>query len=62
MGLIQRILILLLVDEYFERCTTPENKYLLKKLGDIKKKKLLEIGHGLGEASVYFVEKYSNVI
>lgn len=51
----------ILVDEYFESCTTPENKYILEKLGCIKGKRLLEIGCGLGEASVYFAKKGADV-
>lgn len=51
----------ILVDEYFESCTTPENKYILEKLGNIQGKKLLEIGCGLGEASVYFAKKGADV-
>lgn len=47
----------ILVDEYFESCTTPENKYILNKLGDLKGKKLLDIGCGLGESSIYFAKK-----
>lgn len=47
----------ILVDEYFESCTTPENKYIINKLGDLKGKKLLDIGCGLGESSVYFAKK-----
>lgn len=47
----------ILVDEYFESCTTPKNKYIINKLGDLKGKKLLDIGCGLGESSVYFAKK-----
>jgi 2-polyprenyl-3-methyl-5-hydroxy-6-metoxy-1,4-benzoquinol methylase len=35
-------------------CTAPEMRYLTKKLGNIQNKKLLDVGCGLGEASVYF--------
>lgn len=37
-----------------EACTAPEMRYIISRLGDIKGKKLLDIGCGLGEASVYF--------
>lgn len=37
-----------------EACTAPEMRYITKRLGDIKGKKLLDVGCGLGEASVYF--------
>lgn len=46
-----------MVDEFFEACTSPENRLILKKLGDVKGKKILELGAGLGEASVYFAKK-----
>ena len=42
------------VFESFEAVTSPENKFILRTLGDLKGKKLLDIGCGLGEASVYF--------
>jgi ubiquinone/menaquinone biosynthesis C-methylase UbiE len=47
----------LMVDESFEACTSPENKYILKKLGNLHGKKVLELGCGAGEASVYFAKK-----
>jgi 2-polyprenyl-3-methyl-5-hydroxy-6-metoxy-1,4-benzoquinol methylase len=37
-----------------EVCTAPEMRYLTRRLGDIKGKRLLDVGCGLGEASVYF--------
>ena len=37
-----------------EVCTAPEMRYITKRLGDIKGKRLLDVGCGLGEASVYF--------
>ncbi len=50
-----------MVDEFFEACTSPENKKILKKLNDIKGKKILELGCGAGEASVYFAKKGADV-
>ncbi len=47
----------LMVDESFEACTSPENKFILKKLGNLRGKKILELGCGGGEASVYFAKK-----
>lgn len=37
-----------------EVCTAPEMRYITKRLGDLKGKNLLDVGCGLGEASVYF--------
>ena len=37
-----------------EVCTAPEMRYITKRLGDMKGKRLLDVGCGLGEASVYF--------
>jgi SAM-dependent methyltransferase len=43
-----------LVRECFEAPTALENQFILKRLGSLKGKKLLDIGAGLGESSVYF--------
>lgn len=37
-----------------EVCTAPEMRYISQRLGNIKGKRLLDVGCGLGEASVYF--------
>jgi 2-polyprenyl-3-methyl-5-hydroxy-6-metoxy-1,4-benzoquinol methylase len=37
-----------------EVCTAPEMRYITKRLGNLKGKRLLDVGCGLGEASVYF--------
>ncbi len=37
-----------------EVCTAPEMRYITQRLGDIRGKRFLDIGCGLGEASVYF--------
>ncbi len=42
------------VADYFEACTAPENRFILKHLGDVKGKTLLDLGCGAGENSVYF--------
>jgi 2-polyprenyl-3-methyl-5-hydroxy-6-metoxy-1,4-benzoquinol methylase len=42
------------VRESNEVCTAPEMRYIAKRMGDLKGKRLLDIGCGLGEASVYF--------
>lgn len=45
------------VTELFESASCPENRQILKWMGDIKGKRILEIGCGLGEASVYFAKQ-----
>ncbi len=45
-----------LVDEFFEACTSPENRIILEKLGDVRGRNILELGCGAGEASVYFAK------
>lgn len=45
------------VADYFEACTAPENRFILKHMGDIKGKRLLDLGCGAGENSVYFAKK-----
>jgi 2-polyprenyl-3-methyl-5-hydroxy-6-metoxy-1,4-benzoquinol methylase len=37
-----------------EACTAPEMRFIVHRLGDIRGKRLLDVGCGLGEASVYF--------
>ena len=37
-----------------EVCTAPEMRYIVRKLGDLRGKRILDVGCGLGEASVYF--------
>lgn len=50
-----------MVDEFFEACTSPENRMIFQKLGDVRGKKILELGCGAGEASVYFAKKGAEV-
>ena len=50
-----------LVDETFQACTSPENRLILERLGDIRGKKILELGCGAGEASVYFAKQGASV-
>lgn len=45
------------VQDYFEACTAPENRFILRHLGEIAGKKLLDLGCGAGENSVYFATK-----
>jgi 2-polyprenyl-3-methyl-5-hydroxy-6-metoxy-1,4-benzoquinol methylase len=44
-----------------EVCTAPEMRYIIQRLGNIKGKRLLDVGCGLGEASVYFAMLGANV-
>lgn len=44
-----------------EACTAPEMRFISRKLGKLKGKKILDIGCGLGEASVYFASKGASV-
>jgi 2-polyprenyl-3-methyl-5-hydroxy-6-metoxy-1,4-benzoquinol methylase len=50
-----------LVRECFEAPTALENQFILKRLGSLKGKKLLDIGAGLGESSVYFALRGAQV-
>lgn len=45
------------VRDYFEACTAPENRFILKQLGDVRGKYLLDLGCGAGENSVYFASR-----
>ena len=49
------------VNALFESFVAFENKYILKELGDLKGKKILDVGAGLGESSVYFAQKGAEV-
>lgn len=42
------------VHTLFESFIAIENSYIIKELGDLKGKKILDVGAGLGESSVYF--------
>jgi SAM-dependent methyltransferase len=44
------------VRDYFEACTAPENRFILRQLGDVRGKYLLDLGCGAGENSVYFAQ------
>jgi len=45
------------VQDYFEACTAPENRFILKQLGNFQGKSLLDLGCGAGENSVYFAQR-----
>lgn len=51
----------ILVSESFEAQTSVENRLALKELGDLRGKKMLDLGCGAGEASVYFALKDAKV-
>jgi len=51
-----------MVDEFFNACTAPENRFIMSRIGEVKSKKILEIGCGLGEASVYFAKNGAKVV
>jgi SAM-dependent methyltransferase len=52
----------IMVRDYFESCTAPENRFILDRLGDVTGKKLLDLGCGAGENSVYFAKKGADCI
>ncbi|MEW6742500.1 MAG: class I SAM-dependent methyltransferase [Planctomycetota bacterium] len=49
------------VNEAFEAPTAMENLFILEMLGDLRGKKLLDVGAGLGESSVYFALRGAQV-
>ena len=51
----------LLVSESFEAETAIENRYALHRFGDLQGQRLLELGCGAGETSVYFALKGADV-
>ncbi len=50
------------VVDYFENCTAPENRFILKQMGDLTDKYLLDLGCGAGENSVYFAKKEARCV
>jgi len=46
-----------LVDESFEACTAPEGRQIIRWLGDLRGRRVLDLGCGLGEAAVYFAKQ-----
>lgn len=45
------------VEDYFEACTAPENRFIVQQMGDLQGKYLLDLGCGAGENSVYFAKR-----
>jgi ubiquinone/menaquinone biosynthesis C-methylase UbiE len=50
------------VADYFEVCTAPENRFICQYLGNLQGKKILDLGCGAGENSVYFATKGADCI
>lgn len=50
-----------MVDNFFEACTSPENRIIIDSLGNLKGKRVLELGCGAGEASVYLAKQGAQV-
>lgn len=42
------------VSEAFENITAQENRFIISRMGDLKGMRILDIGAGLGESTVYF--------
>jgi SAM-dependent methyltransferase len=49
------------VVETFEACTAPENRYITAWLGDVRGRRVLDLGCGAGEAAVYFALRGADV-
>ena len=49
------------VREVFEAPTAPENRFILKLIGDLHGKRLLDLGAGLGESAVCFALRGADV-
>lgn len=48
-------------DAYMNSCAAPENRQILSWMGDIRGKKILDLGAGLGEASLFFAAQGAEV-
>lgn len=51
----------LLVDESFEAPTAIENQFILARFGDLAGRRLLDLGAGAGEASLFFASRGARV-
>ena len=49
------------IEGLFEGPLALENKYIMRKIGNIKNKDVLDVGAGLCESSIYFAKKGANV-
>ena len=48
-------------EAHFTAITAPENRYILRKLGDLRGKRVLDVGGGLGENAVFFARRGARV-
>lgn len=46
----------------FEASTAPENRFIMQRLGEIRGKRVLDLGCGAGEAAVYFALQGADVV
>ncbi|MBF0146475.1 MAG: class I SAM-dependent methyltransferase [Magnetococcales bacterium] len=51
-----------LVDETFSACTSPEPQWIWRRMGDVRGKRLLELGSGAGEGAVFFAKQGASVV
>jgi SAM-dependent methyltransferase len=49
------------VEAAFESLTAPENRFLLGLMGDLRGRRLLDLGSGLGESATYFAMRGAQV-
>ncbi len=50
-----------MVDESWEAATCPEHRWIREQLGDLRGKKILDVGCGAGEAAVWFAKQGADV-
>lgn len=50
------------VEKAFTAVTLPEARWILAQLGDLRGKKILELGSGLGEAAINFAQRGASVV
>jgi len=49
------------VEPAFEAPTAPENRFILREMGDLRGRRLLDLGSGLGESAVFFALRGARV-